>query len=241
MSSGICSVNLDYEPESYREMMDDLELLKNRLERVKKGFIPDEDTIGWYLNLPFMIDESCPFCYVKRQHETITIKSHDGHAIQELKEELEKEEKWLLRFHGMYSNRQRGWPKLGPHFIKYSHVEDSHYALIFTYNIAKGLVIKGIEQAIDDHKDYIDQMKEEYDDYPMFQERFKRFTGAWYSLEDAVEVRATADDCDKLIRWLESKAREIKEFRDEEFNTKLPIKPIAQDQAKLTVVNDENH
>lgn len=232
MSSGICAVDLEYEPESYQEMVNDLETVKNQLRRVKRGFILAEDTIGWYLNLPFMIDESCPFCYVKRQHETIIIKSHDGGAIKELKEELETEEQWLLRLEERGSFCLRRRPKLGPHFIRYTHVQDSHYELIFTYNLAKPLVIKGIEQAIEDQKDYIDRMKEEYDDYPMFQERFKRFKGAWYSLEDAVEIRATSEDCDKLIRWLDEKAREVREFRDEEFNQKLPIEP-ARNQAKL--------
>jgi hypothetical protein len=212
-------------------MLDDTKKLENRLNRVKKGFIPDEDTIGWYLNLPYMIDESCPFCYVKRYHEIIVIKSWDGGAIDELNEDLEKEEKWLVRLHDMRSYKRR--PNLGDHFIKVKHVQDSHYEIWFTYNIAKSLVIKGIEQAISNHKEYINEIKTELDDYPLFDEKFKTFRYHYYDLEDALETRATADDCDKLIRWLREKAREVKEFRDEEFNQKLPLEHVFQDQTKL--------
>ena len=232
MSSGICGFGFDdYEPESYKQMLNDLESEKNRLHSVTKGSIPSETLIGFYLNFLYSLDNSCPFCHIDRKAEVITIKSRSG-DIFDLKEKLEAEEKHLVWWHERRSEH-RSLPKLGPHFIQFSDI-GFHYTLVVTWNIAKGLVKKGIYEAIDAQEATIDSYKDDMEDYPLFNERFKRVEQGFYDVEDALETRATGDDCDKLIRWLESKAQKVRRIRDEKFNQKLPVSiPIPKNQARL--------
>lgn len=230
MSSGVCGFFDDYEPESYKQMLNDLENEKNRLHSVDKGFIPSESLIGFYLNFIYSLDNSCPFCYIDRKAEVITIKSR-SEDIFDLKEKLEAEEKHLVWWHERRSEH-RNVPKLGQHFIQFSDI-GFHYTLVVTWNIAKGLVKKGIYEAIEAQENTINHYKDDMEDYPLFNERFKRFEHGFYDVEDALVIRATADDCDKLIRWLETKAQKVRDFRDGKFNQKLPVTPIHRNQARL--------
>lgn len=65
----------------------------------------------------------------------------------------------------------------------------------------------------------------------LFEDRFKEFIKKGDNLNEAIK---TGDDCDKLIRWLEWKVQNVREFRDRNFNQKLSApEEIPNNQARL--------
>ena len=176
MVSDTCSFR-EYEPATYKELINTLEHIEKRYKDIKKGLRPGEYTIAHYLNNAYMEDEICPFCRVDLQFETVTIYSDHKHIIGALLDDL------IIRINkikGVFDRmdvRTTDWPfynyffrKLErkffskttePTFIEFMKTHRKNrkpvYKLICTWNLLKPIILRAVSESQKIQLEYIDE------------------------------------------------------------------------------------
>lgn len=228
-----CSIG-EYEPESWKQMNDDLKTLKNDSKMINKGFYPNNEFIKYYLNIPFWDEfQMCPFCIVERKGEIVTIKSKVEEDIKQLNESLNEIMENKIRRRKRQLKLKKEFALIDTDFrvmpiekfiLKLEHIQHyyplkQYYQLTVSYSLIKLYLRGSIEDVISNHKELMNDYRYEFEDSPkMFDDALNK---AKYELEDTFYKIQNGNDCDTLIRCLTKVIDKTKQERDSRFTKKL--------------------
>lgn len=221
--SGTCSM-IEYEPESWKEMNEDLEAIQEDINRLNKGFYPNDWNIRHYLNVQFMDDLlNCPFCFVERKGEIVIIKSTKDEEIKELLRQLLEHKKWKEARRARHLEITKHDPSFRPvppeKFVLKLKAKKKYYQLIASYSLIKHCLSDSMYDVLRDHQESMEEYRYEFEDSPrMFDDAMPNLR---MELEDVFYKIENGDDCDKLIRCLNKVIERTKNKRDSQFTKKI--------------------
>lgn len=222
MVSDACVISGEYEPESYQEMRNDLNKLILQQKKLFQGFYPSDWSIAIDINYQYAEDiDDCAFCFVERKDNLVIFKTESEYHAEKLFEDLKKEKQWHIYWieNSKRWDYEAPWKKHLPIILeieKHPETEEREGWIKITcsYWMLKPILKKAILDQIYQHKDFMQEMRSEYDDAPLDENDWqiadlKSFMG------DAIAAINCTGDCDLVIEILNKGIRQVEEKRIE--------------------------
>ena len=220
----VCSFMGEYEPESYQQMRDDLKSLELEQQKLIKGFYPSDYNIGANVNYEYIEDiDDCPFCYAERKGNEVVFKTSNESHADELYKDLQSQKQW--RIYWIENMRlwkfQEPWIKHDKRVLemeKHPETEnkDAWFKITCSYWMLKPLLKRSVLNQIEDHKNYMDEFRGEYDDCPFTIDDWQ-ISDLKNSMKDASSSISCIEDCDLILRVYQKEIMKIRKIKYNRF------------------------
>lgn len=222
MVSDACVIGGEYEPESYQEMRDDLNKLFLKQEKLFKGFYPSEWSIASDINYLYSEDiDDCPFCFVERKGDVVIFKTESEYNADRLFEDLENKKQWRIfniEKMGLWKF-ETPWIIHDPMILKIkkhpaTEKKEFYAKITCSYWMLKPLLKKSILDKIENHKEFMNEMRSEYDDAPLQEDDFQvQDLKEW--MKGAYDSVNCGGDCNLLIDIYSEEIKRLEKLRIE--------------------------